>query len=150
MDSEESLICRVVNRLCSVPLDHVIETMRPLPVTPVNGVPRPVMGVAVIRGAAMPVVDLAWILGADESQPTRFVTVSAEGRRVALAVDRVVGVRVIPASSLQELPSMLRDVRTDAVATIATLDAELLMVLRSGRLIPESVWDALEADGLFT
>jgi purine-binding chemotaxis protein CheW len=137
----------VLNRVCALPLQHVIETMRPLPIEALAGVPRPVSGVAIIRGAAMPVVDLAWLLAGEESHPTRFVTVSADGRRVALAVDAVVGVRVIPTGSVYDLPPLLRDANGDAIATIGTLDAELLVVLRSGRLVPETVWNALEVDG---
>ena len=130
-----------------MPLQHVIETMRPLSIEALAGLPRPVRGVAIIRGAAVPVVDLAWVLAGEESHPTRFVTVDADGRRVALTVDAVVGVRVIPTGSLHDLPPLLHSANADAIATIGTLDAKLLVVLRSGRLVPETVWDALEADG---
>ena len=148
LDGERSLICRVLNRLCALPLQHVGETMRPLPVEPLAGVTRPIIGVAIIRGAAVPVVDLAWVLAAEESSPTRFVTVNADGRRVALAVDAVVGVREIPTGALHDLPPLLRDASVDAIATIGTLDATLLVVLHSGRLVPEAVWTALESHGV--
>lgn len=118
--------------------------MRPLPVEPLAGIPRPVLGVAIIRGRPTPVVDLGWTLAAEESQPGRFVTVDVAGRRVALAVGSVVGVRSIPADALHELPPLLRDADADAVAAIGTLDAELLMVLRGARLLPESLWNELD------
>lgn len=137
----------MLNRVCALPLQHVIETMRPLPIEALAGVNRPVSGVAIIRGAAMPVVDLAWLLAGEESHPTRFVTVNADGRRVALAVDAVVDVRVIPTGSVNDLPPLLQDANADAIATIGTLDAELLMVLRTGRLLPETVWNAFDAEG---
>ena len=142
-----SLICRVLNRVCALPLQHVIETMRPLAIEALAGVPRPVSGVAIIRGAPMPVVDLAWLLAGEESHPARFVTLNADGRPVALAVDAVVGVRVIPTGSVYDLPPLLRDANADAIAAIGTLDAELLMVLRGGRLVPETVWNVLDAEG---
>jgi purine-binding chemotaxis protein CheW len=147
-DGDLSLICRVLNRVCAFPLEHVIETMRPLSIEALPGLPPPVKGVAIIRGAPVPVVDLAWVLAANESHPTRFVTVNADGRRVALLVDAVVGVRAIPTGSLQDLPPLLRDASIDAIAKIGSLDAELLVVLRSGRLVPEAVWNALESDGV--
>lgn len=95
----------------------------------------------------MPVVDVAWVLAGKESHPTRFVTVNVGPRRVALAVDAVIGVRTIPTEALNELPPLLRDVNTDVIAAIGTLDAQLLVVLRSARLIPEPVWSALAAGG---
>lgn len=145
--SDLSLICRVLNRVCALPLQHVIETMRPLPIEALAGAPRSVIGMTIVRGAAVPVVDLAWILAGESSNPTRFVTVNADGRRVALAVDAVVGVRTIPAGSLHDLPPLLRDANAEAIASIGILDAELLVMLSSGRLVPEAVWTALEAEG---
>lgn len=145
-----SLVCRVLTRLCALPLEHVSETMRPLPVEPVAGVPAPVAGVAIIRGAPVPVIDVACVLAGRASHPTRFVTVNVGARRVALAVDKVIGVRTIPTEALNELPPLLRDASTDGVAAIGTLDTQLLVVLRSARLIPEPVWSALAAGGAST
>jgi purine-binding chemotaxis protein CheW len=95
-------------------------------------------------------VDVAWLLTGRESHPTRFVTVDAGDRRVALAVDTVIGVRTIPTETLDELPPLLRDANTDVISTIGMLDAQLLVVLRSARLIPEPVWTALTASGAST
>jgi len=92
----------------------------------------------------MPVVDVARLLADAESHPTRFVTVNVGARRVAVAVDAVVGVRTIPSEALGELPPLL-DGNHDAIAAIGTLDAQLLVVLRSARLIPDSVWSTLAA-----
>jgi len=142
-----ALVCRVLTRLCALPLEHVSETMRPLAVEPLSGVPAPVVGVAIIRGAPLPVVDVACVLAGKESHPTRFVTVNVGARRVALAVDAVIGVRSIPTEALNDLPPLLKDANTDVIAAIGTLDAQLLVVLRSARLVPETVWSALEASG---
>lgn len=138
-----SLLLRVRGRLCALPLEHVVETMRPLPVRPVADTPPFVTGVSVIRGAAVPVVDVARLLNpsADPRDSTprgaaRFVTVRTADRTVALDVDAVVGVRRLPAGALGELPPLLRDAGSDAVAAIGTLDAELILVLRAARLLP--------------
>ena len=131
------LICRVQTRLCALPLEHVIETLRPLPVEPVAGAPPFVLGLAVIRGTPLPVIDAARLLGADDARTERFVTVMAGNRRVALAVDHVLGVRAVAPQSLHALPPLLHDADTDVIAAIGLLDAELLLVLRSTRLLPE-------------
>jgi purine-binding chemotaxis protein CheW len=149
-----ALICRVRDRLCGLPLGPVVETMRPLPVRSLvagaaASIAAPfVMGVAMIRGAATPVVDVGALLGAgDAAAPTRFVTVRSGARRVALSVESVLGVRELPASSLRELPPLLRDASADVVAAVGTLDAELLVVLRTARLLPESLWAAVATAG---
>jgi purine-binding chemotaxis protein CheW len=139
-----SLLLRVRSRLCALPLEHVIETMRPRPVSAVVNTSPWVTGLSIIRGAAVPVVDVARLLDpsvgdagvSDPNGAARFVTVRTGDRTVALAVDAVVGVRNLPASALGELPPLLRDVRPDAVAAIGTLDAELLVVLCTAHLVP--------------
>src|ERR1700733_14675484 len=98
-----SLLFRVRARLCALPLAHVVETMRPLPVEAMAGAPRCVRGLAIIRGAPIPVVDVAELLGegsvqtdtGTRSQPAaRFVAVKVADRGIALAVDGVLGVRL--------------------------------------------------------
>jgi purine-binding chemotaxis protein CheW len=134
------LICHVRTRLCAVPLEHVVETMRPLPVEVVAGSPHFVRGLAVIRGAPVPVIDTACLLGAEDAPVNRFVTLAVDGRRIALEVGSVLGVRAVPADSLHRLPPLLHEAGADIVAAIGLLDAELLVVLHSTRLLPDDAW----------
>jgi purine-binding chemotaxis protein CheW len=138
------LVCRIVTRLCALPLVHVLETMRPLPVEPLATVPMPVRGVAIIRGIPVPVIDLAWMFAGEESTVTRFVVVRVGHRQIALAVDAVVGVRLISTASMHELPPLLHGASRDVIAAMGALDAELLVVLDSTRVLSEAVWRALD------
>lgn len=146
------LICRVGSRLCGLPLAHVIETMRPLPVEPLAHLPSFVDGLALIRGRPTPVLDARRLLGADGPGDgrTRFVTLEVRERSAALAVDAVLGVRNLDVSQLAELPALLRDAQNDLVAALGTLDHELLVVLERSRLLPEAVWAAVEAEAKAT
>jgi purine-binding chemotaxis protein CheW len=130
--------------LCAVPLTHVRETMRPLPIEPLAGVEPPVSGVAIIRGVPVPVLDMCRLLAGAQAQPERFVTLRLGERSVALAVDGVVGIRTMSLEASQELPPLLREADGDAISRIGTLDAELLVVLQHTRLVPEATWAALE------
>ncbi|MCU1383164.1 MAG: chemotaxis protein CheW [Acidobacteria bacterium] len=144
---ESALLCRVRGLLCALPLEHVHETMRPLTIEPIAGVPSFLQGLAVIRGAVVPVIDAALLLSGEASQPTRFVTIKAGHRRIALAVDAVLGIRTIPSASLDALPLLFHDAALDAVSAVGTLDSELMLVLRGARVVPEHVWAAIDADG---
>jgi purine-binding chemotaxis protein CheW len=147
-EGEFFLLVRVGTQLCALPLQHVDETMRPQPVRVVAAQPRFVRGVAVIRGTPVPVVDAASALGSEEStRATRFVTLRAGQRRVALGVDQVLGVRQVGRMQLSDLPPLLGAASEEVVSAIGTLDTELLMVLRSGKLVPEALWAAIEAGG---
>jgi purine-binding chemotaxis protein CheW len=144
-----SLLFRAGAHLCALPLGRVVETMRPLPVEAVAGTPAYVRGLAIIRGAPVPVVDVARLLDRTNADPgaerwARFVTVTVAGRVIALAVDGVVGVRSLALASLRELPPLLREAEAGVVESIGTLDAELLLVLRGARLVPGDLMDGEE------
>jgi purine-binding chemotaxis protein CheW len=135
------LVAQVGSVRCAIPIAYVVETMRPLPVDPLRtrGVPHFVAGLAIVRGQPIPVVDAALLLGVTASNPTRFVIVRTGERRVAIAVDAVLDVRQIDGSTLGGLPPLF----ASADVAIGALDAELLVVLDSARLVPDATWDAL-------
>lgn len=138
------LLCRAGRLSCALPLDAIVETMRPLPVASLPGTPSFVAGVAIIRGVGLPVVDAAALLATTESTTGRFVIVRTDdGRCVALAVETVVGVMVIAPDSLQSLPSLLAGTGTEVVSAIGEHDAKLLVVLNRARVVPEEVWSVL-------
>jgi purine-binding chemotaxis protein CheW len=125
----------------------VAETLRPLPINPVAGTPGFVRGLSVIRGTPTPVVDLKALLEICENSPSygRFVALKCDGRRVVIGVDSVVGLRNLDSAQLGELPPLLRDVTTDLIGSFSTLDAQLLLVLRAARIVPDEVWATLAA-----
>jgi purine-binding chemotaxis protein CheW len=140
-----SLLCRVGPWLCALPLEHVLETMRPLPIESLPGSPPFVQGLSMIRGAPVPVVDAGALLNSgDPSKPTRFVSVKAGHRQVVLAVEEVLGVRDLQAASLRDLPPLLGEVGTGVVSAVGALDSALLLVLQAARIVSEAQWKSLE------
>lgn len=135
------LVVRVGPVQCALPVAQVIETLRPLPTQALPDAPDFVRGLALIRGATTPVIELGALLGIQSGACTRFVSVAVEGRRAALAVDSVSGVRHLPAGALASLPPLLRDV--ERIGAIGRLDAELLLVLQAARLVGEEEWARL-------
>ena len=131
-----SLLCRVRTWICALPIGDLVETMRPLPIEPLAGAPRFVRGVSIIRGEPVPVIDGGMLLAGEPlASPGRLVTLRIGARSVALAVDEVIGVRTMSAAT--ELPPLLQRAGADVVTAIGALDAELLVVLRTARLVPE-------------
>ncbi len=143
----EAIVMRARGHVCAVSLSDVCEVMRPLPVEALADMPPFVLGLAMIRGHAMPVVELARLLGDERSSSVnRFVTLRAGDRFVALAVEHVDGVRALERKSFEAMPPLLGAERADLVESVATLDAQFLLVLRSARLIPEELWASLAAE----
>jgi purine-binding chemotaxis protein CheW len=131
-------------RLCALPLTHVLESMRPLPVTALAAMPDFVLGAALVRGVPTVVLDAGRLTGArDAGAPTRLVLLRTAKGRAALAVEAVLGPREIPPDMQAQLPPLLRDAAV--IGELARLDGELLLVLEPARLLAE-VPDALLAE----
>ena len=141
------LLCQAGGAVCGLPLEHVIETLRPLRVEPVLGMPPFMAGLSVIRGAPVPVVVLARLLGQDQrASATRLVILRVGERRVALLVELVFGVRSLT-NELSELPPLLANAQLDFVSALGALDSRLLLVLSSMSVVSDVTWAALPAAG---
>lgn len=139
------LIAGLRSCVCAVPLAHIIETMRPLPVEPISGMPSFVQGISIIRGIPTPVVDLGAVLGSPSEDVERFVTLRVGDRQVALSVNNVLGVRDLGTfATIQELPPLLQRASKDVLETIGTLDEQVLMILRAGWELPDEVWNTVQ------
>lgn len=140
------LICRSGASHAALPLKRVVETLRPLPVEALADMPEFLLGLSTIRGESMPVVHLGRLIGPGrEGRPARFVRLKLDERGVALAVDEVLGLRLLADAELAELPPLLRG--AGAVDAIATLDNTLLLVLRGVRLLPDTLWHRIASAG---
>jgi purine-binding chemotaxis protein CheW len=138
-----ALVVGVHTRVCAVPLKHVLETMRPLPVEPIAGTLSFVQGISVIRGLLTPVIDLGVLLGTSPGTGGRYVTLRLNDRQVALSVSTVLGIRELNRSTIKELPPLLQGASKDVIEAIGTLDTQVLVVLRSGWELPHEVLQAL-------
>jgi purine-binding chemotaxis protein CheW len=141
------LLCRAGAHLYGMPLEHVIESMRALPIDPVSGAPACVRGLSIIRGRPVAVVDPGLLLDDRPTDPNRLVTIRVGRRTVALVAEEVVGIRAVTADQSRELPPLLKDAAGDRISAIATLDDELLFLLRAAKIVPEEVIDRLEVAG---
>lgn len=121
-----------------LPLAYVQETMRPLPIVPLRDTIPCVLGLAVIRGASVAVVDLGELMGrADTAQAfARFVTLEVGGHSVAVAVDGVETVVTLEQNALALLPPLLTHAGGDAVHALSLADQKLLLLLQATKLLP--------------
>ena len=140
------LVTQLGERRVALPLAHVVETMRPMPVEPVADAPPFVRGLGRIRGAAVPVLDGGLLVGERPAAATRLVLLQVgEGERtVALAVDGVLGVALLDGAALAATPPLVDDGRARLQA-VGVRDQQLMLVLRTTRLVPDELWAQLQA-----
>jgi len=103
-----------------------------------------VRGVINLRGAVLPVVDLAMRLGLPAEEPTErnvIIVVDIGGRTVGLRVDAVSDILSFPLSELQAPPEMAADEGHSFIRALTILDGRMIRVLDLPRVVP-SVADA--------
>lgn len=122
-----------------MPLAHILEVMRPLPLETLADAPAFLRGLSVIRGAPVPVIDLGQLLGQAKTPSARLVTVRVGGRILGLAVAEVLGVRRADAVGPHSAVPFLREAAQEVVSTIGALDSEALLFLEELRVLAQVV-----------
>jgi purine-binding chemotaxis protein CheW len=139
-----ALVFRAGTLLCALPLDEVIETMRPLETRPLAGTPAFVRGISVLRGVPTPVIDVARLLAGVTGEVERYVAVRTERGPVALAIGAVLGIQATDAAPADAHPALLGGSHR-LVAGVATLGSEPMLLLHNMRAVPDEVWEAAAA-----
>jgi purine-binding chemotaxis protein CheW len=145
------LVCKAREHWCALPLSHVTEIMRPLALEALAGAPRFVVGVAVVRGEPVPVIDCGALLSPADAQVKqraqhrRWASIRCAQRNAVLAFEQILGVRTL-AGHGADLPPLVSGAAADVIEAITTLDDALLLVLRGAKLVPEAAWSALQAE----
>ena len=116
------LRARVGSEAYAIPVEQVREVTDLGDVTPVPGSRPGLLGVRILRGTIVPVVDLALLLGIPRlEQPGSLVVVENEGWRVGFAVAEV--------NAVGELAEPTEDTRSGLLAGATLTDGELVGVI---------------------
>lgn len=149
VEIQQFLLCRLASSWCALGLDGLGEVMRPQPVDRVAGLPEFVEGLAMIRGLAVPVVNLPQLLcgvTSPEGSKERFVTAQSDGHALALRVDEVAGIFPMTPETWHALPTLLEGIHGDHLAALGSLhNGDLVMLLKRTNLLSEADWETLQA-----
>ena len=140
----------------AAPILRVKEIIEYETVTRVPSTPAHVRGVINLRGAVLPVIDLAAKFGNGESAATRTTCivvvetrVDGETLVVGLIADSVSEVVEIADEEIEEPPAFGTGVRVDFLAGMGKLDHKLVLVLDIDRVLsPVEIQQTIEAAAL--
>ena len=118
---------RIGSERYAVPVEHVLEVMPAVGVTPVPGAPPEVLGVCNVRGQIIPVLQLATALRLSESVAARIVIVEHDARRAGLAVDDVIDVAPLPEPTEPTESSLLLGAAFEGGELVGVLDVGRVM-----------------------
>lgn len=140
-DEVELLSFRVGENEYSVDIMSVREIRGWTRATSLPHAPDYVRGVINLRGAVLPVIDLATRLGLPAEEPTDrnvIIVVDIEGRTVGLRVDAVSDILSFARNELQAPPDMSADRDHSFVQALTIHDGRMIRILDLPSVVPGS------------
>jgi purine-binding chemotaxis protein CheW len=139
-DTTVTLACfEVKGQTCAIAVEYVREIVRVPEVTPLPDAPALIEGVIDLRGAMIPVLDLARVLGRGHSEDglrARIVVLATDDLVMGLRVDAATDVLALEASAVEDVPQLAARTGYDAVRSIVRREgAAPVMVLAPEALI---------------
>jgi purine-binding chemotaxis protein CheW len=111
------------------------------PATPLPQTPSYIRGVINLRGAVLPVIDLAMRLGLAVSEPTprhAVIVIQNNGAVVGLLVDAVSNILMLSPDAIQPAPEVGADPTRSFIRGIVAAEDEVISILIVKNLMPES------------
>ena len=130
---------------CALPLEEVVETMRPLQTRPLAGTPPYVRGLTILRGAPAPVIDVTLLITGAAGEIDRYIAVRAGRGPIACATGVVLGVRQIEVEPPEGPAAIFTGVSKALIAGVGSIGTDPLLLLRGIRTVPDDVWEAAGA-----
>jgi len=136
-------VMRVGNAIYALDVAQMREVVRWQTITPLPVAPRLIEGVIDLRGAVVPVVDLARALQAGAvtaSATARIAIVESDGLVLGLAVDAALEVISVDAIALEDPPALATQAGYDAVRAVVRRKDDVPALVLSLEHILESVY----------
>lgn len=141
-DQAQYLTFSVSGEMYAMAILHVKEIIEYGAITTVPMMPDFVRGVINLRGAVVPVVDLANRFGGSPSKITRRsciviveVEIDDESLDIGIIVDSVSAVLDIPASEIEPPPAFGARIRPDFIEGMGKIDGRFVIILKVGSVL---------------
>ncbi len=131
IDLEYVAISAGGQRFC-IDIQHVMELRRWSPVTALPHSGDDVLGVINLRGAVIPIVDLAARFGLppiNRHDRNVIVIVRQKGSTLGLVVDAVSEILSVPAAKIQDTPDVQSDVTRRSIVGVFEADGDIVRIL---------------------
>ena len=125
-----------------IEITQIREIRRWTPVTILPHSPSYVLGVINLRGAVIPILDLAEKLGFEKTDPTErhvIIIVSFENRIIGLLVESVSEILSVKQSDLRETPRLKEDDTTKSIRGVIAIENDMTRVIDLSAVMPRSV-----------
>jgi purine-binding chemotaxis protein CheW len=141
-DPDEFIAFHVGDQTYCIDIMAVREIRGWTPATPLPHAPHFVRGVINLRGAVLPVIDLAARLGLPMKEPTArhaVIVVQNETQVVGLLVEAVSNIITIAPDAIQPTPEVASELSRSFIKGIVAAEKEVISVLVVKHILPESL-----------
>lgn len=142
--STVNLACfEVREQVYALEVATVREIVRIQEITPLPNAPALIEGVIDLRGAVIPVLDLAKVLGrgsADKGTNARIVVLEIDGLVLGLWVDAATDVLTLDPHRLEDVPQLATHAGYDAIRHVVRREGESPVMVLSLETLVESVY----------
>lgn len=138
-DAREIISFRVADQEYGVEIQHVREIRGWAAATPLPRTPAYVKGVINLRGAVLPILDMAARMGFAQTAPGErhvIIVVWIHGQLVGLLVDAVCDIIPVTEAHLQATPEMVGGEANAFVEGILSVDERMIGLIRLPALMP--------------
>lgn len=122
-----------------IEITQIREIRRWSPVTILPHSPDHVLGVMNLRGAVIPIFDLAAKLGLGRITPTErhvIIIAAVNGQTIGLLVDSVSEILSVRLDTVQEAPNVRADDTTTCILGVIPVEDGMTRVIDLGRIVP--------------
>ncbi|SLN49120.1 chemotaxis protein CheW [Roseisalinus antarcticus] len=122
-----------------IEITQIREIRRWSPVTILPHAPDHVLGVMNLRGAVIPIFDLAAKLGLGRITPTErhvIIIAAVNGQTIGLLVDSVSEILSVRHDRVQETPNVRADDTTTCILGVIPIEEGMTRVIDLGRIVP--------------
>lgn len=113
-------------------IKKILEIRRWSPVTALPHAPAEVLGVMNLRGAVIPIYDLAARFGLGETDPSErnvVIVCAVQGKSVGLLVESVSEIISIDPESIQPTPDVQSEATRDCIVGVISVEGEMARVI---------------------
>ena len=138
-DIRELISFRVGEQRYCVDIMDVREIRGWTPATPLPHAPEFMRGVINLRGAVLPIIDLAARFRLEPSTPTSrhvVIVVEIDGKMVGLLVDAVCDILATTTAQMQATPDMMGQDVQDFVEGLLTVEDRMIGLVRLSAIMP--------------
>lgn len=137
---QQYVVMAVGGERYGAPVEQVLSIEKRMEVTRVPKTLAFIKGIMNLRGAVVPVIDLAERIGLTSGasgEDSRIVVVALEGMLVGMTVDAVTDVVTLDESMVEPAPSIVGGLRAEYLKGVAKLDDRFLILLNLSRLLSD-------------